>query len=211
MVSLAPAAVDRSTPFVVDRRMPPVLGAPAAIETPRLLLRRPHASDAPAVFARYAGDPAVTRFLGWRTHEFLSDTQLFLAGCEAEWRETGVGPYLVESRDTGVLLGRTGLRLSSPQQAATGYVLARDAWGQGYATEALHAMRDLALRLGVLRLTAVCHPEHRASWRVMQKCGFTREGTLRGHAQFPNYVPGVASDVLCYSFIFDTEWQPLVI
>ena len=90
-------------------------------------------------------------------------------------------------------------------------MLARDAWGQGYATEALHAMRDLALRLGVLRLTAVCHPEHRASWRVMQKCGFTREGTLRRHAQFPNHAPGVQSDVLCYSFVFDTEWLPLMI
>jgi ribosomal-protein-alanine N-acetyltransferase len=203
MVSVAPVAA--------SRRLPLVLGAPAAMETSRLLLRRPFASDAPAVFARYASDPAVTRFLGWRTHASLSDTQLFLACCDAEWRQTGVGPYLIQSRDTGALLGSTGLRLASSQQAATGYVLARDAWGQGYATEALHAMRDLALRLGVLRLTAVCHPEHRASWRVMQKCGFIRESTLRGHAQFPNYTPGVASDVLCYSFVFDTEWLPLVI
>ena len=90
-------------------------------------------------------------------------------------------------------------------------MLARDAWGRGYATEALHAMRGLALRLGVLRLTAKCHPDHHASRRVMQKCGFAREGLLRGHAQFPNLTPGIASDVLCYSFVFDTEWQPLVI
>jgi [ribosomal protein S5]-alanine N-acetyltransferase len=195
----------------VARRVPAVLVAPAAIETSRLLLRRPLASDAPEVFARYAGDPAVTRFLGWRTHETLPDTQLFMACCDAEWRQGGVGPYLIQSRDSGALLGSTGLRRSSSQQAATGYVLARDAWGQGYATEALHAMRDLALRLGVLRLTAVCHPEHRASWRVMQKCGFTREGTLRKHAQFPNYAPGVASDVLCYSYIFETDWLPLMV
>jgi len=45
----------------------------------------------------------------------------------------------------------------------------------------------------------------------MQKCGFTREGILRSHAQFPNLAPGMASDVLCYSYIFDTDWQPLVI
>lgn len=198
-------------PVAPVRRPPSVLGAPAAIKTSRLLLRRPLAGDAQEVFTRYAGDAAVTRFLGWRTHAALADTQSFLACCDAEWRQTGVGPYLIMSRDTGALLGSTGLRLSSSQQAATGYVLARDAWGQGYATEALHAMRDLALRLGVLRLTAVCHPEHRASWRVMQKCGFTREGTLRAHAQFPNYTPGVASDVLCYAFVFDTEWQPLMI
>lgn len=187
------------------------LRAPGTLETERLVLRRPGAVDAPAVFARYAGDPAVTRYLGWRTHASVAETRLFLDSCDREWRHSGVGPFLIESRESGELLGSASLRLVSSQQAAAGYVLARDAWGRGYATEALHAMRGLALRLGILRLTATCHPEHRASWRVMQKCGFTREGLLRGHAQFPNLAPGVASDVLCYSFVFDTEWQPLVI
>lgn len=187
------------------------LRAPGTLETERLVLRRPGAVDAPAVFARYAGDPAVTRYLGWRTHTSVTDTQIFLACCDTEWRQTGVGPYLIESRETGDLLGSASLRMVSSQQAAAGYVLARDAWGRGYATEALHAVRGLALRLGVLRVTATCHPDHRASVRVMQKCGFTREGVLRGHAQFPNLAPGVAGDVLCYAFVFDTEWQPLVI
>jgi ribosomal-protein-alanine N-acetyltransferase len=195
----------------VPRQMPLGVRAPSAIETRRLLLRRPAASDAAAVFARYAGDPAVTKYLGWRTHVSVADSQMFLACCDAEWRQAGVGPYLVQSRETGELLGSTALRLSSTQQARAGYVLAQDAWGRGYATEGLRAMRDLALRLGVLRITAVCHPEHRASWRVMQKCGFTREGILRSHAQFPNVAPGIAADVLCYAFVFDSEWQPLVI
>jgi [ribosomal protein S5]-alanine N-acetyltransferase len=187
------------------------LRAPSTIETARLALRRPQVADAPAVFARYASDPAVTRYLGWRTHVAVADTRVFLASCESEWRQSGVGPYLIHSRESGELLGSASLRMVSSQQAAAGYVLARDAWGRGYATEALHAMRGLALRLGVLRLTAMCHPDHFASCRVMQKCGFIREGLLRGHAQFPNLAPGVAGDVVCYSFVFDTEWQPLVI
>jgi RimJ/RimL family protein N-acetyltransferase len=195
----------------VDRSRRAWHRAPATIETHRLVLRRPLASDARTVFTRYASDPDVTRYLGWRTHRSALDTQLFLACCDAEWRESGVGPYLIQSREDGELLGSTGLRLTSPQQARTGYLLARDAWGQGYATEALRVMRHLALRLGVIRLSAVCHPEHRASWRVMQKCGFKREGLLHGHTQFPNLSPGVASDVLCYAFVFDTEWEPLVI
>jgi RimJ/RimL family protein N-acetyltransferase len=195
----------------VDRSLRAGPRAPAAIETDRLLLRRPRASDAQAVFARYAADPAVTRFLGWRTHRSVVDTQLFLTCCDAEWQQSGIGPYLIQSREDGEILGSASLRLVSPQQAATGYLLAKDAWGQGYAPEALRAMRDLALRLGVIRLTAVCHPEHRASWRVMQKCGFTREGLLRAHAQFPNLAPGIASDVLCYAFVSDTGWQPVVI
>ena len=199
MASAATVAVDGS------------VRAPATIETDRLVLRRPLVSDAATVFARYAGDPAVTRFLGWRTHRSVSDTQLFLACCDAEWRQSGVGPYLIQSREDGELLGSAGLRMVSPQQAAIGYLLAQDAWGQGYATEALRALRDLAMRLGVLRLSALCHPDHRASSRVMEKCGFTREGLLRGHAQFPNLTPGVAADVVCYASVFDTGWNPLAI
>ena len=86
MVSTAPAPPNR-------RRLPHVLGAPGVIETSRLRLRRPAASDAPAVFTRYASDPAVTRFLGWRTHESLSDTQLFLFCCD----ETSRRPVLPSS------------------------------------------------------------------------------------------------------------------
>ncbi len=203
MASLPKAAAQRAAPARFR--------APATIETDRLVLRRPLAADAQPVFARYASDPEVTRFLGWRTHASVVDTKLFLGCCDAEWQQFGVGCYLIQSREDGELLGSASLRLVSAQQAATGYLLARDAWGRGYATEALGAMRSLALRLGLLRLSAVCHPEHRASWRVMQKCGFTREGILRAHAQFPNLAPGVVSDVLSYAFVFDTGWQPLVI
>jgi [ribosomal protein S5]-alanine N-acetyltransferase len=84
----------------------------------------------------------------------------------------------------------------------TGYVLARDAWGQGYATECLQAMIALARKTGVRRLEAVCHLEHRASAHVMEKCGMRREGVLRTHTEFPNLTPGVLLDVLRYSVEF---------
>jgi len=173
------------------------------IETARLRLRRPRAADAASVFARYASDPDVTRYLGWPTHKSVNDTEGFLAYCTSEWERWPVGPYLVESRTDGVLLGSTGLGFETPQQAATGYVFARDAWGQGYATEALGAMRELARSLGVQRLYALCHPDHRASHHVLEKCGFLREGRLRAHAEFPNLAPGVQGDVFCYAAFFD--------
>ena len=173
------------------------------IETARLRLRRPRPSDAASVFARYASDPAVTRYLGWPTHKSLDDTDGFLAYCASEWERWPVGPYLIESKDDGRLLGSTGLGFETPEQAATGYVFARDAWGHGYATEALTAMYQLARRLGVQRLYALCHPDHRASHHVLEKCGFLREGRLLAHAEFPNLAPGVQADVFCYAACFD--------
>jgi RimJ/RimL family protein N-acetyltransferase len=173
--------------------------APDRIETARLVLRRPSAADAAAIFARYANDAEATRYLGWRRHSTVDDTKMFLAFSEAEWARWPAGPYIVESRENGVLLGSTGLAFESFESAMTGYVFARDAWGQGYATEALSAIVPLAPELRIHRLYAICHTEHRASARVLEKCGFAREGVLPRHTVFPNLMPGKAADVFCYS------------
>jgi RimJ/RimL family protein N-acetyltransferase len=156
-----------------------------ALETERLLFRPPEPEDAPAIFERYASDPDVTRYLGWPRHTSVADSLAFVAFSRSEWARSSLGPLLVLERDSGQLLGSSGLALESPQCAQTGYVFARDAWGFGYATEALGAMVKLADARGITRLYALCHTEHRASWHVLEKCGFTREGVIQGHV-FPN-------------------------
>jgi ribosomal-protein-alanine N-acetyltransferase len=173
------------------------------VETARLVLRKPEVADAEGVFSRYASDPEVTRFLSWPRHRSLDETRAFLEFSSAEWDQWPVGPYLIESRDRSKLFGGTGLAFETPFRAATGYVLAKDAWGVGYATEALGGVVAVAAELGVRRLYALCHPDHPASRRVLEKCGFQREGVLRRHSEFPNLEPGKASDVLCYARVFD--------
>ena len=177
--------------------------APSKIETERLTLLQPGASDAAEVFERYAGDPEVTRFLGWPRHHSIADTEAFLAFSALEWERWPAGPYLIRSRDSGRLLGGTGLGFETPDQAITGYVLARDAWGLGYATEALAAVVDVARRTGVVRLYALCHPEHARSWRVLEKCGFVRDPGWSQQTEFPNLVPGLQQDVLRYGVVLD--------
>jgi RimJ/RimL family protein N-acetyltransferase len=86
---------------------------------------------------------------------------------DSEWQRSSACPYLITSRTDERLLGSTGLVVETPHRAMTGYVLARDAWGQGFATEALLAMVELAERIGIARLYALCHPEHASSWRVL--------------------------------------------
>src|SRR6185295_14710351 len=89
----------------------------------------------------------------------------------------------------------------STSRAMTGYVLAKDAWGRGYATEALSAMVGVAKNSGLRRLYALCHHEHRASARVLEKCDFAREGVLRAHVAFPNLIPVEPQDVACYAIL----------
>ena len=175
--------------------------APEVVETSRLLLRRPRASDADAIFARYSSDPDVTRLVGWPMHRTVEETRAFVKYSDDEWIRWPAGPYLIVAREDGRLLGGTGLAFETSQRAMTGYVLAKDAWGRGYATEALSAVVGIAKNSGLRRLYALCHHEHRASARVLEKCDFAREGVLRAHVEFPNLIPVEPQDVACYAIL----------
>jgi len=175
---------------------------PPGIVTARLELSCPGGHDAEAMFERYASDPDVTRFLGWPRHRSVDDTRAFLAFSEHEWARWPAGPYVIRLRGDDRLLGSTGLSFEKADEAVTGYVLAKDSWGQGYATEALSAMVDLARRSGVRRLSALCHPEHRASSHVLEKCGFVRDQASAHQVEFPNLAPGVRQDAASYTLLF---------
>jgi RimJ/RimL family protein N-acetyltransferase len=156
-----------------------------ALDSARLRFRRPVASDANAIFERYSSDPDVTRYLGWARHRSLDDTRGFLAFSDSEWTKSPAGPLLIESKEDGRLLGSTGLMFDGPSSAMVGYVFARDAWGRGYATEALGVMVSLADSLGVTHLHSACHPMHRASAHVLEKGGFHLNARFTAE-RFPN-------------------------
>lgn len=56
---------------------PPTFGAA------RLGARLPRVDDAPAIFAAYASDPEVTRYLSWRPYERVEPLEVFLRECIA--------------------------------------------------------------------------------------------------------------------------------
>ncbi|UCD09928.1 MAG: GNAT family N-acetyltransferase [Dehalococcoidales bacterium] len=66
-----------------------------------------------------------------------------------------------------------------------GYIFNPDYHNQGYATEACQAVINYAFtQLNAHRIVANCSPANRASWRVLEKCGLTREATRRKNAFF---------------------------
>jgi [ribosomal protein S5]-alanine N-acetyltransferase len=173
--------------------------APETFETSRLVLRRPTHADAEVIFLRYSSDPAVTRYLSWPTHRSVADTHAFIFWDETEWLKWPAGNYLIFPRGSDHLVGGTGLSFKSSTIAVTGYVLAQDAWGQGFATEALSAMVDVARQTGVKRVEAICHAEHAPSARVLEKCEFLREAVSAEQFEFPNLTPKTLCDVLSYA------------
>lgn len=161
--------------------------APERIETARLVLRRPSLEDAEAIFARYMSDAEVVRYLGRLRHTSVEDSRQFLPISDSDWERGPAGPFLIEARDGGRLLGGVRLRFPEPDVALAGYALARDAWGRGYATEAMLAMVDVVRALGLRELRASCHPDNAASIHVLEKCGMIQRGAVR--ELFPNIDP----------------------
>jgi len=172
-------------------------------QTPRLTLRRPSRDDVAAMFQRIGSDPEVTRWVSWPMHATRADTEAFLAFADAEWARWPVGPLLITSQGDGAVLGSTGLAFETSTRASTGFVLAKDAWGAGFASEALAAVVNIAASAAVRRLYTLCHVRHARSVRVLERCSFVREGVLHKHTVFPNLGSPEPQDVYCYAQTFD--------
>ena len=67
------------------------------------------------------------------------------------------------------------------KRAEIGFMLSREAWGQGYALEAMRAVLTYAASSGLSRLLARSHLGNRRSDTLLEKLGFEEEGLLRGH------------------------------
>src|SRR5262245_5144467 len=123
------------------------------LETARLRLRPPFPEDATAV-AELLTDPEVMQFLG----EVVPEERIggVLETWRERWARNSMGPFLIERREDGRFVGRAGIlvwdvRTWTPAtfddagahaQPELGWALARAHWGNGYATEAAHAVRD---------------------------------------------------------------------
>src|SRR5262249_7828135 len=79
-------------------------------------------------------------------------------------------------RDDGRLIGACDLTLAAKREADLGYILARHAWGSGYATEAARALVDAGFsELRLTRIFATCDVANHASARVLERVGLRRQ------------------------------------
>lgn len=172
------------------------------IVTERLILRD-FVSEDEAAMHDYASDPEVVRYLMWGPNT-AEETAAFMRLTLASQRERPRRTWdlAVARRADGRLIGSCGIRLKDAPDAGMGYVYVRDAWGQGYGTEAARSLLDAGFRqLGLHRIWATCDPENSGSARVLEKAGMRREGHLRRHA----WVKGRWRDSLLYAVLED-EW-----
>jgi aminoglycoside 6'-N-acetyltransferase len=154
------------------------------LETARLVVRRFTSVDA-VPFARYRSIPQVARYQGWNAPYPVEAARAFVGWLAAhhpdepgEWFQLAIAPR----DDPGRLIGDCGFRARAdePGIADIGFTLAPEAQGHGYATEGVGAVvRYLVEDRGKHKLCADCDTRNDASWRLLERIGFRREGELR--------------------------------
>src|SRR4051812_26807862 len=177
------------------------LGWPVeSLLTERLTLRPLQLEDAD-VLARLYADPYVRRYFPEGTltrHETTEELEWFI---DVYDRRYGLGLWATLDEETGEFIGRCGLipwRLlpsradhvaltsadEEPDDDATyevevAYLLAKEHWGRGFATEAARAIVAYALdHVSSSRLICLIDPENAPSRRVAAKIGMSSDGVV---------------------------------
>jgi RimJ/RimL family protein N-acetyltransferase len=154
-------------------------------ETERLRLRDFRLADLDA-YAAMCADAEVMRHIGaggpvgrdvaWR------QMALFLGA----WVLHGHGMWALERKSDGALIGRVGF-LDPPDWPGCeiGWLLARDAWGRGYALEAARAAMAFGRsRLGLGELISLIRPDNSRSIALAERLGARNNGPIdfMGHS-----------------------------
>ena len=145
------------------------------LHTSRLILRPLSLEDVDAM-TQILAQKDVLRYFPRSEAPSLDRVERMVRGLIDHWQERGYGLWAVECHSRGELLGRCGLQyLPDTDEVEVDFILDRDHWGQGYATEAGRASVRYGFReLGVDRIVGIVHTGNGASQRVLEKLGMVR-------------------------------------
>ena len=169
------------------------------LETPRLLLRHLVLENLDELFSLYS-DPEIRRYFPEGVLS-LKDTRE-----ELEWHMQGylgypdMGLWATVEKETGRIIGRCGLlpwEIEGKLEVEIAYMLDKNFWHRGLATEAAHAILEYGFEvLNLSRLICLIDPENTASQNVAKRIGMTLERSVEGinGDNFPTLIYSIARE-----------------
>lgn len=149
------------------------------LETKRLWLRWPRASDAAAIKS-FASLAETARMTAQIPHPYPEgEAERFIFRSRAD-NANGDAMILVISRkgEDRLVVGLTSATVSAAGEIELGFMVAPSAWSKGFATEAVRAHIEALFSLTrTERLVANARANNLASRRVLEKCGFAYAGS----------------------------------
>jgi [ribosomal protein S5]-alanine N-acetyltransferase len=173
---------------------------PANWETKRLVLRPPTLAEAAVAFETYTANPEVSRYMIWRPHRSVTETEAFFRRCEDVWQKRLAFPWSLWLKADGSFAGMLEARIKA-HAVDIGYVLVPRLWRRGLMSEAVSGLVDWAMRAPeIYRVWALCDVDNVASARLLESVGMQLEGRLRRWLIHPN-VSDSPRDCYCYSIV----------
>lgn len=167
------------------------------LETERLRLRRVRFDDLYDYYERLGSDGDVTRYLTFDPHQDIGESLASIEKTLARYEEGGCCRWAIALKEDDSIIGIFELlRFDEADESCSfAYMLAKDWWNRGYATEAMkEAFRFATQELGVKRITADHMAPNAASGAVMRKAGMVQTGIIPGKYE----KHGQVYDAVCY-------------
>ena len=167
------------------------------LQTKRLRLRRYRKDDFDNAY-RLTSDPRVMRYYP-ATYD-RDRVGRMIDNVLRSYDEIGYSVLVVERLADGAYLGQIGLLhwddVDAREDVEVAYMLAAEAWGKGYATEAARACRDWAFEhLGVDRVVSFIAIANKPSMRVAERNGMKRLKRLnRNRLGIPIFVYAISRE-----------------
>jgi [ribosomal protein S5]-alanine N-acetyltransferase len=148
------------------------------LETNRLVLRRLALPDAADLYRIYS-NPETMKFMGKAPDSIEEERDHIQAHIDNHYEKYGAGLWATVLKENNRLIGRCGLmrkQIEGAEEIEIAYLLDRECWGKGLATEAAEAIiKHGHAKYGFKRIVAVIHPQNVASIRVAEKIGMEYE------------------------------------
>lgn len=180
-----------------------LLEIPGEITTERLRLRATHPRDGrEAHVACVESHEQLRPWMPWaRAPQTLEQAEAHCREMATRWQAREILDFCFYRAHDDRFVGKGGLHTIdwTVPRFEIGYWIRTSCARQGYATEATHALVDLACSLGARRVSITADAANVASRRVAERCGFTLEGVLRQHRRDND---GNLSDTCMYARTF---------
>ena len=144
----------------------------STITTSRLTLR-PFTQDDDKYLHRIMNQPDILQYFPRTDPPDLERVQKIIEHQLTHWEEHRLGWWAVVPQGQTELIGWNGLQyLPETDEVEVGYLLSKQFWGLGYATEGAKASLEFGFeKLGLEQIIGLTHPENMASQNVLKKCG----------------------------------------
>jgi ribosomal-protein-alanine N-acetyltransferase len=166
------------------------------IETERLYLREMNRNDVPAL-KKWMPDDSIYTYWGKGPGRAEKDPELMFEKKEKPTKSFHLG---IAGKDDDQVIGDIRVYLIvNDRMASVAIRLSKEHQGKGYGTEAMKAMTQFCFEHTELkRLWTEVDVRNTASWRMLEKCGYKREGLIRQGKMVNSwcdyYIYGILSD-----------------